>query len=428
MIELAGAPAFTPARLEKRLAAVRAANPAVTALGATFVHFVDESAPLGPKDSAVLERLLRYGPRVVPTPIASPAKRLLVVPRLGTISPWSSKATDIARGCGLEGVRRIERGIWYDVAGTISDEPALRAALHDRMTESVLDSAGAAQALFRRAEPRPLAPVLVINEGRAALEEANARLGLALAPDEIDYLHDAYRNVLQRDPTDVELMMFAQANSEHCRHKIFNADFVVDGQRAPLSLFKMIRRSTEASPEGVLSAYRDNASVIEGTRASRFFPDPDTRVYGAHSEPVHILMKVETHNHPTAISPYPGAATGSGGEIRDEGATGRGAKPKAGLVGFTVSNLRLPGAVRPWEKDHGKPDRIASALDIMLDGPLGGATSAACSAPSSWRWACPGSPTRARSAAITSPSCWPAAWATSVPTTCRSARSRPARP
>jgi len=373
MIELAGAPAFTPARLEKRLAAVRAANPAVTALGATFVHFVDDTAPLGPEDAAVLERLLRYGPRVAPTPIASPARRLLVVPRLGTISPWSSKATDIARGCGLTAVRRIERGIWYDVGGTVGDEQALRAALHDRMTESVLDSASAAQALFTRADPRPVAPVPVINEGRAALEQANARLGLALAPDEIDYLHDAYRNVLRRDPTDVELMMFAQANSEHCRHKIFNADFVIDDQRAPLSLFKMIRRSTEASPDGVLSAYRDNASVIEGTRASRFFPDPETGVYGAHGEPVHILMKVETHNHPTAISPYPGAATGSGGEIRDEGATGRGAKPKAGLVGFAVSNLRLPGAVRPWEKDHGKPERIASALDIMLDGPLGGA-------------------------------------------------------
>ena len=373
MIELAGAPAFTPARLQKRLASVRVANPGVTALGATFVHFVDASAPLTAEESTVLERLLRYGPRVAPTPIAAPAVRLLVVPRLGTISPWSSKATDIARGCGLTTVRRIERGVWYDVAGKITDARALRAALHDRMTESVLDSAAAAQALFTRADPKPLAPVLVINEGRAALERANARLGLALAADEIDYLHDAYRNTLQRDPTDVELMMFAQANSEHCRHKIFNADFVIDGERAPLSLFKMIRRSTEASPGGVLSAYRDNASVIEGSPASRFFPDPDTHVYGAHSEPVHILMKVETHNHPTAISPFAGAATGSGGEIRDEGATGRGSKPKAGLVGFAVSNLRLPGAIRPWETDHGKPERIASALDIMIEGPLGGA-------------------------------------------------------
>ena len=372
MIELAGAPAFTPARLEKRLAAVRAGNPDVTALGATFVHLVDLAAPLDATASGVLGQLLRYGPRTAPAAIEAPAARLLVVPRLGTISPWSSKATDIARGCGLAAVRRIERGISYAVAGRVTDARALRAALHDRMTESVLGGAVEAQALFNRADPRPFASIPVITTGRAALEAANARLGLALLPDEIDYLLDAYET-MRRDPTDVELMMFAQANSEHCRHKIFNADFIVDGRREPLSLFKMIRRSTEASPAGVLSAYRDNASVIEGTRAGRFFADPDTRVYGTVVEPVHILMKVETHNHPTAISPYPGAATGSGGEIRDEGATGRGSKPKAGLVGFAVSNLRLPGALRPWEQDHGKPERIASALDIMIEGPLGGA-------------------------------------------------------
>ncbi|HEY4187862.1 MAG TPA: phosphoribosylformylglycinamidine synthase [Polyangia bacterium] len=372
MIELAGAPAFTPARLEKRLRAVRASNPVVTALGATFAHFVDVAAPLDEAAASVLARLLRYGPRVTPSAAEGPAARLLVVPRLGTISPWSSKATDIARGCGLTDVRRVERGIWYTVSGDVTDERALRAALHDRMTESVLESAAAAQALFVRADPRPVATIPVITTGRAALEQANAALGLALAPDEIDYLHDAYEK-MYRDPTDVELMMFAQANSEHCRHKIFNADFIVDGHREPLSLFKMIRRSTEASPAGVLSAYHDNASVIEGMPATRFFPDPVTQVYGSHAESVHILMKVETHNHPTAISPYPGAATGSGGEIRDEGATGRGSKPKAGLSGFAVSNLRLPGAVRPWEQDHGKPERIASALDIMIEGPLGGA-------------------------------------------------------
>ena len=372
MIELAGAPAFTPARLEKRLAAVRAGNPDVTALGATFVHLVDLAAPLDATASGVLGQLLRYGPRTAPAAIEAPAARLLVVPRLGTISPWSSKATDIARGCGLAAVRRIERGISYAVAGRVTDARALRAALHDRMTESVLGGAVEAQALFNRADPRPFASIPVITTGRAALEAANARLGLALLPDEIDYLLDAYET-MRRDPTDVELMMFAQANSEHCRHKIFNADFIVDGRREPLSLFKMIRRSTEASPAGVLSAYRDNASVIEGTRAGRFFADPDTRVYGTVVEPVHILMKVETHNHPTAISPYPGAATGSGGEIRDEGATGRGSKPKAGLTGFSVSNLRLPGDVRPWEKNFGKPSRIASALDIMLEGPIGGA-------------------------------------------------------
>jgi phosphoribosylformylglycinamidine synthase len=372
MIELHGAPAFTPARLEKRLADLRVRNEGVTQLAATFVHLVDLTAPLDTAGSGVLARLLRYGPRVAPAPLLGPTRRCLVVPRLGTISPWSSKATEIARGCGLTSVRRIERGIWYAVAGTITDERALAAGLHDRMTESVLETAAQAEALFTRADPRPLARVPLGAGGRAALEQANVALGLALAPDEIEYLVDAYR-ALGRDPTDVELMMFAQANSEHCRHKIFNADFIVDGVRQPASLFKMIRRSTEASPGGVLSAYHDNAAVMQGTRAARFFPDPATGVYGAHVEPIHILMKVETHNHPTAISPYPGAATGSGGEIRDEGATGRGARPKAGLVGFAVSNLRLPGAVRPWEKDHGKPTRIASALDIMIEGPLGGA-------------------------------------------------------
>ncbi|HEY8926557.1 MAG TPA: phosphoribosylformylglycinamidine synthase [Polyangia bacterium] len=372
MLELHGAPALTPARLEKRLAVVRAANPEVTQLSATFVHFVDLAAPLDAAASGVLARLLRYGPRVAPAPLMAPSARLLVVPRLGTISPWSSKATEIARGCGLEAVRRIERGIWFAVTGSVRDVGALGAALHDRMTESVLRSTTEAEALFTRADPRPLSTVPLGSGGRSALEHANSALGLALAADEIDYLVEAYRTA-GRDPTDVELMMFAQANSEHCRHKIFNAEFVLDGARQPMSLFKMIRRSTEASPAGVLSAYHDNAAVMQGSRAARFFPDPATGVYGRHVEPVHILMKVETHNHPTAISPYPGAATGSGGEIRDEGATGRGAKPKAGLVGFAVSNLRLPGAVRPWERDNGKPDRIASALEIMIDGPLGGA-------------------------------------------------------
>jgi phosphoribosylformylglycinamidine synthase len=373
MIEIAGAPAFTPARLEKRLAGVRVRNPGVTGLSASFAHFVDVDGALLPDDRAVLHRLLTYGPRVPTTREAGgPERRLLVVPRLGTISPWSSKATDIARICGLVQVRRIERGIWYTVKGVVSDEAGLLRALHDRMTESVLTSSPETAGMFVHGAPRPLGTVALGADGKAALARANTALGLALAPDEIDYLVDAYRT-LGRDPTDVELMMFAQANSEHCRHKIFNADFVVDGKPQPLSLFKMIRRSTEASPAGVLSAYKDNAAVIEGAVGGRFFPDPATRVYGAHREPVHVLMKVETHNHPTAISPFPGAATGSGGEIRDEGATGRGAKPKAGLTGFSVSNLKLPGSVRPWERDHGKPDRIASALDIMIDGPLGGA-------------------------------------------------------
>jgi phosphoribosylformylglycinamidine synthase len=369
MLFLPGSPALSAARLQKRLQRVRLHNPGVTELAANFVHFVDVREGLDAGEMQTLKRLLQYGPRGERRVLDG--EDLWVVPRIGTTSPWSSKATDIARICGLEKVRRIERGINYTMSGEVTDRAALHAALHDRMTESALDRPQEAGRLFAHAQPRPLRSI-DLGGGRAALEEANRTLGLALAPDEIDYLLASFQ-ALGRDPSDVELMMFAQANSEHCRHKIFNADWVLDGEKQALSLFKMIRRSTEASPGGVLSAYKDNASVMEGFEAGRFFPDPETAVYGAHRELVHILMKVETHNHPTAISPFPGASTGSGGEIRDEGATGRGAKPKAGLTGFCVSNLRLPGAVRPWEVDHGKPDRIVSALDIMIDGPLGGA-------------------------------------------------------
>jgi phosphoribosylformylglycinamidine synthase len=333
------------------------------------VHFVDVATPLSDEATRVLDGLLAYGPRIVLEPVSG--RELCVVPRVGTISPWSSKATDIAHNCGLSDVRRIERGIVWTIAGKVDDEKALRGALHDRMTESVLERSEHGQKLFARAEPRPLSRI-DLAPGRRALDAANQRLGLALADDEIDYLMKSYQT-LGRNPTDVELMMFAQANSEHCRHKIFNADFVIDGQKREKSLFRLIKHSTETSPSGVLSAYHDNAAVIEGHVAARFMPDSVTGEYGYSTEPVDILMKVETHNHPTAISPYPGAATGSGGEIRDEGATGRGGKPKAGLTGFSVSNLRLPGALQPWEQDYGKPSRIASALDIMLEGPIGGA-------------------------------------------------------
>ncbi len=369
MLILRGTAALSSARLDKRAARIRCHNPAVTALQARFVHIVDGEVPDG-TPRRVLESLLHYGPKDSSAPLVGTER--LVVPRPGTISPWSSKATDIARLCGLTSVRRIERGILWTFVGAIDDEPALARAIHDRMTESVLSDLRGAEQLFVQHAPRPLQTVELTRLGRKALEDADRSLGLALAPDEIDYLVDAFGR-MQRDPTDVELMMFAQANSEHCRHKIFNADFVVDGVEQADSLFRMIRRSTEKTPDGVLSAYKDNASVIEGSRAGRFFPDHGTRIYKAHDEPVHILMKVETHNHPTAISPYPGAATGSGGEIRDEGATGRGSKPKAGLVGFTVSNLRIPDAVQPWEVEYGKPGRMASALDIMLEGPIGGA-------------------------------------------------------
>ena len=365
-----GSPALSPPRLSALLARLRRQNPALTAVDARFVHLVDAARALEPAELEVLRRLLTYGPKggdaVAPAGLAR-----FVVPRLGTVSPWASKATDIAHLCGLGAVRRLERGIAYRFAGDVADAAALDAALHDRMTESVLLRIEDAERLFSHTAPAPHRTV-ALARGRVALEEADRALGLALAPDEIDYLVEAFRG-LGRDPTDVELMMFAQANSEHCRHKIFNAEFVVDGAAMTDSLFRMIRRSTEASPAGVLSAYRDNAAVFEGPRAARFFPDPASRVYGAVVEPVHVLCKVETHNHPTAIAPFPGASTGSGGEIRDEGATGRGGKPKAGLVGFSVSDLHLPGAARPWERDHGKPDRIASALEIMLDGPLGAA-------------------------------------------------------
>jgi phosphoribosylformylglycinamidine synthase len=371
LLPLSGPSAFSDAALAKKLARIRARNPGVSALSAQFVHFADLSATLAPEQQALLDRLLSYGPRR-PAHAAS-GLRLIVVPRVGTISPWSSKATEIARICGLAALRRIERGIAYGVSGAITDPAALRASLHDRMTESVLTELEHAAQLFQSAEPAPQHSVDVLGGGRAALERSNRELGLALAEDEIDYLLASFR-ALGRNPNDTELMMFAQANSEHCRHKIFNADFILDGERQARSLFSMIRNTTERSPGGVLSAYKDNAAVIDGEAvAGRFFPDPESGVYRARREPVHILMKVETHNHPTAISPFPGASTGSGGEIRDEGATGRGAKPKAGLTGFSVSNLRLPGLLRPWEQPERKPSRIASALEIMIDGPLGGA-------------------------------------------------------
>jgi phosphoribosylformylglycinamidine synthase len=370
MLTIPGPPALSDSALDKKLDRIRRQNPAAGALYAEFVHFVDLAAELSAVERAVLDKLLTYGPRRQRRALSG--RSLIVVPRIGTISPWCSKATDIARICGLAKVRRIERGLVFTVAGRIDDAAALRACLHDRMTEAVLERAEDAAALFVTAPPQPLAEVDVAGEGRAALERADRELGLALSPDEIDDLLDGFRT-LGRNPTDVELMMFAQANSEHCRHKIFNSTFVVDGQRAPLSPFQMIKHTKERSPDGVLSAYCDNASVIEGATVARFFCDPVDSVYRSRREPAHILMKVETHNHPTAISPFPGAATGSGGEIRDEGATGRGSRPKAGLNGFSVSDLRLPGCARPWERPEARPDRIASALDIMLDGPLGAA-------------------------------------------------------
>ncbi len=374
MFSLLGASALSQFRLDKLLHALKARDRRIGALGARFVHFVDATQPLDERELEILGKLLTYGPAVGPR--IERGQRLLVAPRLGTVSPWSSKATDIAQVCGLARVRRLERGTLYFIEASAELEAAELAALapdlHDRMTESVWTDTSEPEALFRESPARPLRTVALGADGRGALARANAEWGLALSVEEIDYLVAAFA-ALGRDPTDVELMMFAQANSEHCRHKIFNAEFRIDGELQPQSLFAMIRATYARNSAGVLSAYRDNAAVIEGPAGVRFFPDPTTGRYAGTSEPIDILMKVETHNHPTAISPFPGASTGSGGEIRDEGATGIGAKPKAGLTGFSVSNLRIPGMVLPWEIDSGKPERIASALEIMLAAPLGAA-------------------------------------------------------
>ena len=372
MLILRGAPALSAFRHGKLLAQLTEKVPAVSGLYAEFAHFADVTGALSADEQQVLGRLLEYGPSV---PVQEPSGRLfLVIPRFGTISPWSSKASDIARNCGLAKIQRLERGIAYYIAGELSDADAaaVAASLHDRMTQAVLDRFEAAEPLFSHAQPKPLQAVDVLGGGRAALEKANAELGLALAEDEIDYLVTSFTG-LGRNPHDIELMMFAQANSEHCRHKIFNASWDIDGESQEKSLFGMIKNTYQMHGEGVLSAYKDNAAVIVGHRAGRFYPNSETGEYAANQQPVHILMKVETHNHPTAIAPFPGAATGSGGEIRDEGATGRGAKPKAGLTGFTVSNLNIPGFEQPWEIPYGKPERIVTPLDIMIEGPLGGA-------------------------------------------------------
>src|SRR5690606_6926335 len=323
ILELRGPAALPASRLAKLLSSLQKAVPGIRGVEAVYRHFVEWDGVPGAAERERLEQLLAYGPQPAEKRRKS-VTPLLVVPRLGTLSPWSSKATDIARNCGLAGVRRIERGTLYLVEkrGAL-DVPAIAPLLHDRMTETLLASPEEAARLFEHVPPRPLGTVPL-----GELREANVRLGLALAEDEIAYLEDAYRR-LGRDPTDAELTMFAQANSEHCRHKIFNADWIVDGRRMDRSLFAMIRHTHAASPQGTVVAYADNAAVMEGRPAAKFFPGADF-VYRRDVSLTHTVMKCETHNHPTAISPFPGAATGSGGEIRDEGATGRGAKPKAG--------------------------------------------------------------------------------------------------
>ncbi|MEO8444268.1 MAG: phosphoribosylformylglycinamidine synthase, partial [Gammaproteobacteria bacterium] len=376
-----GGSALSGFRLDKLLRDIQALVPAVSGVAARFLHVIDLAGPLAADAEHTLHSLLEDGS---PAGNDLPDASLVVMPRTGTISPWSSKATDIARSCGLDAVRRLERGVHFSFATarpvTAADEALLAPLLHDRMTQSVLpgtwSGAEMAAAILTAEAPRPLRCVPLSRDGIPALERANVELGLALSPDEISYLAAKF-GAEGRDPTDAELMMFAQANSEHCRHKIFNARWIIDGKEQAHSLFQMIRSTHATNPKGVLSAYRDNAAVMEGSVTSHLHSDPATGAWVASVGPVHTLMKVETHNHPTAISPFPGAATGSGGELRDEGATGRGGRPKAGLTGFTVSNLAVPGWEQPWElpgDGPGRPERIASALQIMLEGPIGAAS------------------------------------------------------
>lgn len=390
VFELNGARALSDFRAARLLAALQRVSSNIEAVSGRFVHFVHTSRELTEAEKMRLGSLLDYGDAAEDV---RGDVTFMVVPRLGTISPWASKATDIVKNCGIEGVMRVERGTVFSLqtsASLTDDEKAAAAAtLHDRMTESVVAEDFPAEQLFVELEGRPMATVALVEEGRPALERANVDMGLALSEDEIDYLTDAFTKI-GRNPTDVELMMFAQANSEHCRHKIFNARWTIDGADREETLFGMIRQTHKMAPQGTITAYADNAAIFEGAEVTRLYPRPGSgnefgRVFERADEMTHTVFKVETHNHPTAISPFPGASTGSGGEIRDEGATGRGARPKAGLCGFTTSNLNLPELPQGFENDtdtvtgeksdakYGAPARIATPLSIMTDGPLGGA-------------------------------------------------------
>jgi len=376
LLTLSGKEALSLFRRQRLMARLREIVPDLISLTAGYRYLVDTAEALDEGALKVLRDLLDC-PRKNGS-ATSVGESILITPRPGTVSSWSTKATDIAHICGLTQVRRIERAVLYTVsvegwrALDGGERQAVATLIHDRMTEVALSPDADLDALFLHAEPGPSRAIPLKADGRIALECANTELGLALSEDEIDYLFKRFTE-LGRDPVDAELMMFAQANSEHCRHKIFNASWRIDAEAREESLFGMIRHTMAVAPEGVLSAYHDNAAVVAGPEIRRFFPDPDSRVYGETARSSAFNIKVETHNHPTAIAPFPGAATGSGGEIRDEGATGRGAHPKAGLCGFSVSNLRLTGALRPWEKSFGRPPRMASALDIMTSGPIGAA-------------------------------------------------------
>lgn len=373
-LSLRGSSALSQFRLDKLYASLKQTAPNIQHIYAEFMHFAFSETTLSTNDQDTLKQILTYGPK---SNTESPNGELfLVIPRIGTISPWASRATDIANNCGLDTLLRLERGIAYYVT-TINgqllshaEKFAFKTAIYDRMTETVVYELQEAEKLYHSADPKPLSSIDILQGGKAALDNANNEMGLALSPDEVEYLLDNYRK-MGRNPTDVELMMFAQANSEHCRHKIFNADWVIDGVQQDISLFGMIRNTHQLNPGNTVVAYSDNSSIVQGQKTKRFYPQQNA--YTFVEEDMHYLMKVETHNHPTAISPFAGAATGAGGEIRDEGATGIGSKPKAGLTGFSVSNLNLPDFTQPWEKPYGKPSRIATPLQIMIDGPLGGA-------------------------------------------------------
>jgi len=374
-LSLRGSSALSQFRLDKLYASLKHTAPNIQHIYAELMHFVFSETALSSDEQNTLTQILTYGPK---SNTEAPVGELfLVIPRIGTISPWASRATDIANNCGLDSVLRLERGVAYYVTThngqplSDAEKAAFKSAVHDRMTETVVGQLQDAEKLYHHADPKPLSTIDILQGGKAALEAANNEMGLALSPDEVDYLLENYRK-MGRNPTDVELMMFAQANSEHCRHKIFNADWVIDGVQQDISLFGMIRNTHKLNPGSTVVAYSDNSSIVAGQKTQRFYPSQSGE-YRFVEDDMHYLMKVETHNHPTAISPFAGAATGAGGEIRDEGATGIGSKPKAGLTGFSVSNLNIPGFTQPWETPYGKPGRIASPLQIMIDGPLGGA-------------------------------------------------------
>ncbi len=373
MIVKDGPASHSPFKLESLLIRLQSIDPNVIGLGARFIHLIDAENELSEKHDRILGSILEYGPDW--SLGANEGFKIFILPRFGTTSPWSSKATDIAKVCGLGSISRIERGVAFTLElRDLNSKPNQEAIdlLFDRMTEVVITDLSQAREIFSTLEPQPFSVIDILSDGKDALMVANRELGLALNDEEIEYLLEQFIN-LNRNPTDAELMMFAQANSEHCRHKVFNADWVIDGVEKERSLFQMIKDTYESNSRNVLSAYKDNAAVFSGGKADWFLPNHDDQKYGKFHDEIHTMIKVETHNHPTAISPYPGAATGSGGEIRDEAATGRGAMPKAGLTGFSVSHLFIPNDVQSWEETIGKPEHIASALEIMLDGPIGGA-------------------------------------------------------